>query len=733
AQGRKDYERLYYGFAEAYFYRGDFAAALKNAKRGLAIPSVSERKRRQFLTLQMRILGEQKRYSQALGIIEMLEQEEDFAESLENWSEANWVRGHLALARGQQQVAFDLWDQAIARLDQEEPGERFNAKYKLRVAEIYLDNQQPEKAIEISQSSLADLLPDYKPESSFILPQEDQLYTESWLIDAFRLIGKAHLDKYQNSGNQLHLEAAAQSYELFWSSVQKLRNFYLTDGAKEYLGTWIYDWIEEAILANSLLYEESSQLSSLNQIFNLMQGSRAVTLADAYHRNQAFEQLGVTPELLTKERLYRRSLLLAEDELLLATGTEEKAEIQQEISDYRSRYDLWLSLLETFPALDRFLDNQSSIELTNYQDRLASNEASMFYYWGEKQVLLLVVTSDQTRFYNLGKTSEIEPLLSDWMSYLAMPQMLANDLESWQAMGNQIRGMLFPENLGERTQWNIFPDGLLYGLPFEALRQGGQYLIEEREIRMREVLVRPEQVWGDTVQQYLGFAPLFQEGQRGLLPLSSSIDEMQALEGRFRSSLAFLAETATRAQLKKWSPQARLLHLSTHAQANAALGQPGIELFDAPLSLAAIYGLRLNKPLVFLSACESSLGNYQKGEGVMSLTRGFNYAGAGAVIATLWSVNERSTAELVEQFYRNLGKKAASAEALREAKLAYLADGDIPEYLKTPYYWAGIVHWGEPMQVSPQKSWNLGAWPWVGLALSLAWCAWVFFGRKPEV
>ncbi|MEO1712242.1 MAG: CHAT domain-containing protein, partial [Bacteroidota bacterium] len=733
AQVRKDYERLYYGFAEAYFYQEDFSAALNNTKRGLAIPEVSEHKRRQFLTLQMRILGEQKKYNQALGIIEMLEQEEDFGENLENWAEANWIRGHLALAKGQQQSSFALWDQAIARLDQEESGGRFRAKFKLRVAEVYLERRQLEKAIQIAQSGLSDLLPDYQPTSPFVLPHEEQLFTESWLVDAFRLLGKAHLDEYQNSGNQQHLKTAVQGYDLFWNSVEKLRNFYLTDGAKEYLGTWIYDWIEEAILANSLLYEESGQPSCLNQIFTLMQGSRAVTLADAYHRNQAFDQLGVNPQLLAKERLYRRSLLLAEDELLLAAGTEEKAEIQKEISDYRSRYDLWLSLLETFPALDRFLDNQSSLELKDYQGQLDAKEASLFFYWGEERVLLLAVRGQQARFYDLGKTSVIEPLLSDWMSYLAMPQMLANDLESWQEMGNQIRGILFPDNLSEMAQWNIFPDGPMYALPFEALRMGNQYLIEQQEIRMREVLVRPETTWGDTVQQYLGFAPLFEAGQRGLLPLSSSTEEMQALQERFRSSQAFLAETATRVQLKGESAKARLVHLSTHAQANAALGQPGIELFDAPLSLAAIYGLRLNSPLVFLSACESSLGNYQKGEGVMSLTRGFNYAGARAVIATLWSVNERSTAELVKYFYQNIGKKTRSAEALRQAKLAYLDDPEVPEYLKTPYYWAGIVHWGEPMHLASKKSWNLEYWPWVALIFSLAWCAWVLFGRKPEV
>jgi CHAT domain-containing protein len=95
---------------------------------------------------------------------------------------------------------------------------------------------------------------------------------------------------------------------------------------------------------------------------------------------------------------------------------------------------------------------------------------------------------------------------------------------------------------------------------------------------------------------------------------------------------------------------------------------------------------------VVLSACQTALGKEIRGEGLMGLTRGFMYAGAARVLASLWSVEDRATSKLMEKLYGYLLlQKLPPAEALRRAQLDLAHD---PRWSR-PYYWAGFSLQGE--------------------------------------
>ena len=88
-----------------------------------------------------------------------------------------------------------------------------------------------------------------------------------------------------------------------------------------------------------------------------------------------------------------------------------------------------------------------------------------------------------------------------------------------------------------------------------------------------------------------------------------------------------------------------------------------------------IYNLNLNADLVVLSACESGLGKIVKGEGIIGLTRGFIYSGARNIVVSLWQVADKSTSELMIEFYRNILDGKSYSSSLREAKLKLIKDG----------------------------------------------------------
>ena len=148
--------------------------------------------------------------------------------------------------------------------------------------------------------------------------------------------------------------------------------------------------------------------------------------------------------------------------------------------------------------------------------------------------------------------------------------------------------------------------------------------------------------------------------------------------------------------------QYRILHFATHGLLNSQhpeLSGVVLSLFDETgrevdgfLRLQDIYNLKLSADLVVLSACNTALGRDIKGEGLIGLTRGFMYAGAPRVVASLWKVDDAATAELMSIFYRKmLVENLRPAAALRAAQAEMMKQ----TRWKSPYYWAPFIIQGE--------------------------------------
>ena len=148
--------------------------------------------------------------------------------------------------------------------------------------------------------------------------------------------------------------------------------------------------------------------------------------------------------------------------------------------------------------------------------------------------------------------------------------------------------------------------------------------------------------------------------------------------GSTKSAFDFDASraTATSPELAQY----RIIHFATHSildSKHPELSGLVLSMVDRQgnaangfLDLEDIYNLNLSADLVVLSACETGLGKEINGEGLVGLTRGFMYAGASRVVASLWKVNDEATQALMSLFYRNLWeKKLGAAEALRQAQL----------------------------------------------------------------
>jgi CHAT domain-containing protein len=173
-----------------------------------------------------------------------------------------------------------------------------------------------------------------------------------------------------------------------------------------------------------------------------------------------------------------------------------------------------------------------------------------------------------------------------------------------------------------------------------------------------------------------------------------------AREGKNLKAVDFQASRTT--AMSPELSQYRMVHVATHGLLNSQHPElSGIVLSlvdeqgrsqDGFLRLHEIYNLKLGADLVVLSACQTALGKEIKGEGLVGLTRGFMYAGAPRVVASLWRVPDKATAELMKRFYHGmLAEGLRPAAALRAAQVALWNE----KRWREPYYWAAFVLQGE--------------------------------------
>ena len=281
----------------------------------------------------------------------------------------------------------------------------------------------------------------------------------------------------------------------------------------------------------------------------------------------------------------------------------------------------------------------------------------------------------------------------------------------------------------------IVADGALHRLPFEVLFQPQvpargdlrrlPYLIrqfaisyapsasllaelrnETRETVARSFIAFGDPVYEATAQDVIVSTLRSAAADRlNFQPLRYSRSEIDGIAQLFPKDdrELFFRDAATEENVKSADRLSayRLIHFSTHGYVNEArprfsglvLSLPanaGKQSEDGMLAAYEIFNLKLKADLVVLSACETGLGKEIKGEGLMSLTRAFMYAGAPSVVVSLWNVNDETAADLMIRFYRHLQSGKTKSEALRQAQLETIRDNGFP------FFWAPFVLIGKP-------------------------------------
>lgn len=324
----------------------------------------------------------------------------------------------------------------------------------------------------------------------------------------------------------------------------------------------------------------------------------------------------------------------------------------------------------------------------------------LFYWLAPERSYLWIVTGALVRCVPLPPAAQIEALVREHQA--AIDNTIADPLAASGSPGDRLYRVLVQPAapwLGNGARVLIVPDGGLHRLNFETLPVDGprrHYWIDDVEIQIAPALgltatqsVRPTAaptllLIGDPTPR----APEFPA-------LSYAAAEMRNVSQHFAADrvTVFQRGDASPAAYRGARPaRFTMIHFTAHATANTESPLDSAIILSGPDGQFKLYArdvteTPLQAELVTVSACRSAGERTYSGEGLVGFAWAFLRAGTKRVVAGLWDVDDRSTAELMDRFYQRLAAGASPARALREAKLALIQRGGV---VAKPYYWAPL-------------------------------------------
>ncbi len=441
--------------------------------------------------------------------------------------------------------------------------------------------------------------------------------------------------------------------------------------------------------------------------------------------------------------------------------------LEVELARLEQEHKQVIETIEALSPSYKQLTRPVAWDLRRIQEQVITDDQTVLleYCLGSEASYVWVVTRDSIKSYNLPSRELITDMVQKTYKLLASPTNPDNPkevIEAVQGLGRMILSPVAAELNKDRII--IVADGALHYIPFQVLptpqapyeplvsnyeiinAPSASILGELRKEAERRQPAKLLAAFGDpvfetnygqrkdkaesenqTAGQALGIARWHQAlrdielkgdsfDPSRIQPLFSAKGELTNLREVASGGETFVASDfiATRELLLNMDlTQYAILHFATHGlidpkrPENSCLVLSTVDLAGKPqngfVGLQDIYGLRAPVDLVVLSACQTALGKDVRGEGLLGLTRGFMYAGASSVVASLWKVDDEATAELMRQFYTNLLQNGMTpAAALGGAQNSIRQR---PEW-QAPFYWAGFTLQGEYTRVIKAQSAN---------------------------
>ncbi|GAB3356794.1 MULTISPECIES: CHAT domain-containing protein [Giesbergeria] len=343
----------------------------------------------------------------------------------------------------------------------------------------------------------------------------------------------------------------------------------------------------------------------------------------------------------------------------VAQGLRTRSQWSQTTTDLRQRRPALASLVTVAPA-----------SLQAIQSRLRPNEVLLEFYGSKDSLVAFVADGKGVKAFAL-EAAGLEEDVRALRRAMTEQEEAVNGLA--RRLYQRLLAPMYQDWAGKDLL--IVPHGVLHYLPFSMLHDGSNALVAKAHLR---VLPSSSVLLYLTMAPHRPTKPLLVFGNPDLgdakLDLPSADAEARHIAKGMAQSTLLLRAAATETAFKELAPHYKYVHVASHGQFNASTPLASRLLLaksaqdDGSLTVNELYGLRFSADLMVLSACETGLGRIMSGDDLVGLTRAFLYSGAHNIVASLWEVDDETTAELMQDFYQAVAAGVSKTKALRDAQ-----------------------------------------------------------------
>ncbi len=397
--------------------------------------------------------------------------------------------------------------------------------------------------------------------------------------------------------------------------------------------------------------------------------------------------------------LYQRLTRLESEEQNVEGGSE--ATLDQQRGSTQAQWADLKAIEQQIGALQRahlpISPELMTPSLSTIQARLPNGVTLLDYVWMQDTIAVFVVNRHQTHVIeDIAPPHIITRLLNQWRFNLESVHLALLDHQATLGVGlaneahDILRGLyrylIEPviAHLENQTSVWIVPHGELWEVPFAALHNGQEYLIEQLTVVNVPGMLAPEPAPRRSPAPVAKRPVVVGYSDEGRL--HHALHEAKTVAALWDGAVVLLEEASTVSRLREAATECTLLHLATHGvfRQDAPLFS-ALHLTDGAVTANDLEGWRMpNVELVTLSACETGM-HVSWGSDLLGLARGFWRAGAQRLLVSLWAVDDASTADLMAHFYTALQEGHAVASALQSAQTNALVK------YRHPFYWAGFT------------------------------------------
>ena len=654
--------------------------------------------------------------------------------------------GDIYLEMGQPEKAEENYAKAL-RIFQEyredEPHQDVAEVYG-KLARLHLKGKDPRKGLQFINDALENSGSRVPIKKLAENPPPEQVFSKRQLLHLLDLKIQLLQLSQEISGRNENQKASLETVNDLLKTFALLKKEFHSKLDKQFLVETAYPIFHRMLAMVYEGYQKNADPQLLQLALNISEQNKDFVLLESLRSANATEYADIPKNVLNREAWYRAEISHLEKRFF---ETKDGAvEFSKPLFALKQEYYAFLDSLKIkHPEYHDLRYGSKTVQLSQIRNSaLRDDEVLVIFTLDENHLYTIVIDKEKEGFFKLPFGDTDREMVSDFYGDLSKPSVGGHEdfLASGQKLFDKI--LKVPLKGFDSDNLTIISDGILHYLPFEVLSVQGTFLLKEKTIGYANSvasILELKAKQNENNERLLAFAPSFDnettvaEVRFEFGRLLYNDDEVGHLKSFYDSDI-FLDQKATLQNFKENSPKYAVLHLATHASANdeypdysyLAFSKQTDRIQDNMLYIKDLYNTHLNADMVVLSACQTGIGKLQKGQGMLSLSKGFYYAGAKSLVNTLWKINDKSSVKLMEFFYEGLSSGKTKKEALRDAKLKYLSTTE-DDLLKHPYYWSAFVVSGDTSPISKTIEWPyfLG-----GTVLLLLLSTSIYYKRKSK-